>query len=121
MIEILNKIDLLPQEAEAGLLEGNRRDKPAVAVSALTGTGIETLLEQFEAEVTHDNIEATLTLATSDGAGLAWAYRHAEVTGRRERGDNIILKLRIRPQDAAKIESQFPRKLKLDQKIAVEP
>jgi hypothetical protein len=68
--------------------------------------------------MTHDNIELTLTLDVSDGAGLAWAYRHAEVTGRRERGSNIVLKLRIRPQDAARIEDHFLGKTKFNHKIA---
>jgi GTP-binding protein HflX len=118
MLEILNKIDLLPQEAEAGLLDGNRRGKSAVAVSALTGAGVDTLLARFESELTHDNIELTLTLEGSDGAGLAWAYRHAEVVGRRERAGNIVLKLRIRPQDAVRIEDHFPGKTKFNEKIA---
>ena len=120
MVEILNKIDLLPGEAEAALLEGNRLGKSAVAVSALTGAGMDALQARFESDVTHDNIGMTLTLESSDGAGLAWAYRHAEVVGRRERGDNIVLKLRIRPQDAARIEDHFPGKTKFNQKIAAE-
>jgi GTP-binding protein HflX len=120
MVEILNKIDLLPEEAEAGLLYGNRRGKSAVAVSALTGLGVDALLARFESEMTHDNIELTLTLELSDGAGLAWAYRHAEVIGRRERGGNIVLKLRIRPQDAPRIEDHFPGKTKFNQKIAAD-
>jgi len=120
MVEILNKIDLLPEEAEAGLLDGNRLGKSAVAVSALTGAGVDTLLARFESAVTHDNIELTLTLETSDGAGLAWAYRHAEVVGRRERAGNILLKLRIRPQDATRIENHFPGKTKFNQNIATE-
>ena len=120
MIEILNKIDLLPEEAEAGLLDGNRRGKSAVAVSALTGLGVDALLARFESDMTHDNIELTLTLELSDGAGLAWAYRHAEVVGRRERAGNIVLKLRIRPQDAPRIEDHFPGKTKFNQKIAVD-
>jgi GTPase len=120
MVEILNKIDLLPEEAETGLLDGNRMGKSAVAVSALTGAGVGALLARFESAVTHDNIELTLTLETSDGAGLAWAYRHAEVVSRRERAGNILLKLRIRPQDASRIEDHFPGKTKFNQKIAAE-
>jgi GTP-binding protein HflX len=120
MVEVLNKIDLLPEEAEAGLLDGNRRGKSAVAVSALTGLGVDALLARFESEMTHDNIELTLTLELSDGAGLAWAYRHAEVIGRRERAGNIVLKLRIRPQDAPRIEDHFPGKTKFNQKIAAD-
>jgi GTP-binding protein HflX len=117
MVEVLNKIDLLPEEARDGLLDGNRVGKSAVAVSALTGVGVDALLARFESIVTHDNIGATLTLEASDGAGLAWAYRHAEVVDRRERAANIVLKLKIRPQDAGRIESHFSGKIKFNQKI----
>jgi len=120
MVEVLNKIDLLPQQAEASLLEGNRRGKSSVAVSALTGLGVDTLLTRFESDMTHDNIELTLTLDSSDGAGLAWAYRHSEVVSRRERGGNIVLKLRISPQEVGRIEDQFPGKTRLNQNIAAD-
>jgi GTP-binding protein HflX len=120
LIEILNKIDLLPDEAREGLLDGNRRGKDAAAVSALTGEGLAELLARFEADMTHDNIEMRLTLDANDGAGLAWVYRHAEVVERREAGGNIILKLRIRPQDEARIEGQFPGKMKPYQKLAAD-
>ncbi len=120
MVEILNKIDLLPDEAREGLLEGNARGKSAVAISAVTGAGLDWLLARFEADLTHDNIEMKLSLDASDGAGLAWLYRHAEVVERRQKAGNIILVLRIRPQDAARIESHFPGKVKRNQKIAAD-
>jgi GTP-binding protein HflX len=120
MVEILNKIDLLPNEARAGLLDGNRRGKSAVAVSALTGAGTADLLARIEFEMTRDNIGLSLTLDANDGAALAWVYRHAQVVQRQERAGNIRLKLRIRPQDAARIQSRFPGKTKLNQKIAAD-
>ena len=120
MIEILNKIDLLLDEAREGLLDGNRRGKSAAVVSALSGEGLAELLARFEAEMTHDNIEMRLSLDANDGAGLAWVYRHAEVVERRETGGNIVLKLRIRPQDESRIEAQFPGKMKPYQKVTAD-
>ena len=116
VIEVFNKIDLLPKDVAAELLAGDHLDQDAVAVSALTGAGIGELLARFESKMTRDNIELSLSLDVSDGAGLAWVYRHAEVTGRRERAGKIALKLRIRPQDMARMESQFPGKIKQKQK-----
>ena len=118
MVEILNKIDLLPPDARTGLLAGNRAGKRAVAVSALTGEGLESLLGRLEDQISHDNIDLSLNLEASDGAGLAWVYRHAEVLKRRERGGRIALSLRISPQDAPRFESRFPRKIKLPQSDA---
>ena len=118
MVEVLNKIDLLPAEARAGLLDGNAQGKRAVAVSAITGEGLDTLMARFEAEISHDNIGLILSLDTSDGAGLAWAYRHAEVTGRQERSGRITLSLLVSPQNAARFQDRFPEKVKLLQRNA---
>ncbi|HXS06942.1 MAG TPA: GTPase HflX [Rhizomicrobium sp.] len=115
MIEVLNKIDLLPAEVRAGLLAGNDRGKRAVAVSAITGEGLNTLLARLEAEISHDNIAVSLSLDASDGAGLAWIYRHAEVVKRQERSGRIALSLRISPQNAARFQDRFPKKIKLSQ------
>jgi GTP-binding protein HflX len=119
MIEILNKIDLLPDEVRAGLIAGNSQGKRAVAVSALTGEGLDTLSGRLEAEVTHDNIGLELSLEASDGANLAWIYRHAEVTKRRLRGNRIALSLRIAPQEMVRFQDRFPGKIKLSQMAAI--
>ena len=124
IIEVLNKIDLLPAPARKGLLEGNRRPVSpddrgwAVAVSALSGDGIDALLSRLEANIVGDNLNLSLTLDASDGAGLAWVYRHAQVTGRKESGDNIRLSLTISPQDAARLENRFPGKIRPRQSVA---
>jgi GTP-binding protein HflX len=118
MIEVLNKIDLLPPAARAGLLDGNHGGQSAVAVSALAGDGMEALLDRMETRLTHDNISLSLTLDASDGAGLAWVYRHARVSGRRERAGKIALSLTIHPQDMARLEGRFPGKISLQERLA---
>jgi GTP-binding protein HflX len=123
IIEVLNKIDLLPAAARKGLLEGNLRpvqpdDRSwAVAVSALSGDGIDALMARLEGNIAGDNLNLSLTLDASDGAGLAWVYRHAQVTGRKESGDNIRLSLTISPQDAARLENRFPGKIRPRQRV----
>ncbi len=114
-IEVLNKIDLLPPAARRGLLDGNGRGG-AVAVSALTGEGLPALAARFEAELTGGNIALSLTLDASDGEGLAWVYRHAQVTARLVSGGKIALSLTIDPQERARLESRFPGKIKTTQR-----
>ena len=48
-------------------------------MSALTGEGIEALLERIEALLGEARETRAVTVAAEDGAGLAWAYAHAEV------------------------------------------
>jgi GTP-binding protein HflX len=117
MLEILNKIDLLEPEQRVGLLARNDRGG-AIAVSAITGEGIPALLAAFESGVTRDNITLTLKLDASDGSALAFAYRHAQVLERRDRGSKISLSLRIHPDDLGRFENRFPRKIAIEQGVA---
>ncbi len=112
MLEVLNKIDLLEPSQRAGLLG---RKGETIAASALTGEGIPALLEAFEAGVTRGNITLSLKLDAADGSALAFAYRHAQVLERRDRGGKISLSLRIHPDDLGRFESRFSKKILLEQ------
>ncbi|OAI44992.1 GTPase HflX [Rhizomicrobium sp. SCGC AG-212-E05] len=112
MLEVLNKIDLLEPSQRAGLLG---RKGETIAASALTGEGIPALLEAFETAVTRGNITLSLKLDAADGSALAFAYRHAQVLERRDRGGKISLSLRIHPDDLGRFESRFPKKITLEQ------
>jgi GTP-binding protein HflX len=122
MLEVLNKIDLLEPGQRQGLLARNDRPQPsmtdrAIAVSALTGDGIPALLTALETAVTRDNITVSLKLDAADGSALAFAYRHAQVLERRDRGGKISLSLRIHPDDLGRFESRFAEKMKIEQGI----
>jgi GTP-binding protein HflX len=117
MLEVLNKIDLLEPEQRAGLLSHNGR-REAKAVSALTGDGIPALLAALETAVTRDNITVKLKLDAADGSALAFAYRHAQVLERRDRGGKINLSLRIHPDDLGRFESRFHQKIAIEQGVA---
>jgi GTP-binding protein HflX len=116
-IEVLNKIDLLEDEQRQALLA--RRGADVVAVSALTGEGVDALLTAFEAAVTHDNIMLKLSLSATDGEALAFAYRHAQVVERHDRGSRITLTLRVAPGEIARFEGMFSGKIEHQQAIGV--
>jgi len=116
MLEVLNKIDLLEPEQREGLLSHNGR-RAAVAVSALTGDGIPALLAALETGVTRGNITVKLKLDAADGGALAFAYRHAQVLERRDRGGKINLSLRIHPDDLGRFESRFHQKITIEQGV----
>ena len=75
------------------------------------------LLAAFEAAVTRDNITLTLKLDAADGSALAFAYRHAQVLERRDRGGKISLSLRIHPDDLGRFENRFHKKIAIEQGI----
>jgi GTPase len=75
-IEVLNKIDLLPEPERAALLARTKtaaKDKSAEApVSALTGEGLDAILHAIDAALHSDPIvEADLRVPQHEGAALA--------------------------------------------------
>ena len=72
-IEVLNKIDLLPEDEGAALLSHNSHPKrETTAVSALTGEGIPALLAAIDAALHSDPIvDAELRVPQHEGAVLA--------------------------------------------------
>ena len=110
-VEILNKIDLLAPDVRAGLLAANARPDGSVAVSAVTGDGLEKLLARFEDELTGANIRFRLMLSHADGEGLAWAYRHGHISDRKDRADGLVLTISANPQAAEQFRSRFGDKI----------
>jgi GTP-binding protein HflX len=91
IIEVLNKIDLLPQEEQIPLLNPAKRGQHnSIGVSAVTGLGLSGLMTLIERKLNHDREILTLTLSPSDGANLAWLHRHGEVLKRKDAEDGSV-------------------------------
>jgi GTP-binding protein HflX len=109
VLEVWNKIDLLPAEARDFLmLRSERAETGAVAVSAVTGDGVDRLTARLAGLVDEGPL-VTLCLAAADGEGLAWLYRHGRVVTR-EPGDEaeVIVTARLDPAELAKFERLRP-------------
>jgi len=118
LVEVLNKIDLLPEETRKGLLARNlaRPDGPT-AVSALSGEGLESLRLMLERLLGSAEQTFVLTLDHADGAGLAWAYEHGHVRERANRATGIRLRLAIDPQYIDRFLSRYGHKLVFEQAV----
>src|SRR5690606_33295899 len=80
LIEVWNKIDALDKESAARLREVAKREKSApVVVSALTGEGVDWLLDEIERKVSSGRSTMDIAVDASDGEGLHWLYEHTEV------------------------------------------
>lgn len=84
MIEVWNKIDLLPSERRVEMMNRSRRDVQSVALSALTGEGVAALLARLDETLATDAEIVDVTVDLSDGESLAWLYRHGEVLSRND-------------------------------------
>jgi GTP-binding protein HflX len=109
-IEVLNKIDLLDPDVHSALLLRNHTGEGPVAISALSGDGLQALLGRFDTALAREDEQFALTLDAADGASLAWVYRHGRVTARQEKGRKIHLMVAAgpteRPQFAARFEGK---------------
>jgi len=103
--EALNKIDLLPAEARAALEERVARqdNNPPVAISAVTGQGLDRLVQRIQ-DVLGDKLsELELDLGFDEGATLAWIYEHGEVLDRADGEDGIHLRVRLDPRSHSQL------------------
>lgn len=93
-VEVYNKIDLLSDEEKAYVLKRGGENK--AAVSAISGEGVDTLLELLYKKFTKETTVTELVLDMADGKGIAAAYRSGEVLERREEFDlgKVYLKVK---------------------------
>ena len=89
ILEIHNKIDLLSGDAlddarTAAHLTGS------IAISAITGEGIEQLRAQLALMLGGTEIERTVQIPVSDGKTAAWIYKNCRVLARHQKDDDIM-------------------------------
>ncbi|MCQ4159147.1 GTPase HflX [Roseomonas sp. GC11] len=99
-IEVLNKADLLGGTAEVPGVN----DAGSVAVSALTGEGLDALRAALDARMAAGMEVAEYSLPPSDGARIAWLYQHGEVLAREDAEDAVRLTVRLSPANRARFE-----------------
>ena len=97
--EAWNKLDLLGAEHRAQLLEDAGRREDVMPISAVTGEGVDRLVETVAARLTAGHRRYTITLATGDGAGAAWLHQHGEVVDQRIEGEQAVYEVRMAPGD----------------------
>jgi len=103
IVEVLNKKDLAPEleSYRAETIAGSR-----VAISAVTGEGMDELIELLTDWLCQEMHEMHLRLDISDGRALAFCYQHGSVLSKTD-GDGVVdLVVRLNPADADRFEIQ---------------
>jgi GTP-binding protein HflX len=95
LLEVCNKVDLLPEEDFRNLENQLKRDNNLVAISALTGQGMSDLLARIDEKLQEKGSLVHVTVPASEGQVLAWCYRQGVIVGREDEGENIHLTLRL--------------------------
>lgn len=97
--EAWNKIDLIEGERREDVLVEAVRRPNIVAVSAMSGEGIDDLVEQVAAALTSGHRRYWITLDVADGAGAAWLHAHGEVLDQVIEGDQATYEVRLSEPD----------------------
>jgi len=107
IIEVWNKIDLLPDETVEAM-EARREDTAAVPVSAMTGQGVDYLLERIELTLSGKLLNRDITIGVEDMSQLNWLYEHAKVHSREDREDgSVSLNLDITEHDMTDLQRRL--------------
>ena len=98
IIEVWNKIDRFPPEERENLQNIAARrpaEHPCFLVSAETGEGIEALLATIEERLAATRTTLNLSIDASDGAGISWLHRNAEVLNKELHDGRFDMTVRV--------------------------
>jgi len=103
-MEVWNKIDLLEGSARAERLGEAARKEDVVAVSALSGEGVDELREAIAASLQSGAQTHYVELALSDGTKAAWLHARGEVLNQKAEGDSLHLAVKLSPENWARFQ-----------------
>jgi len=98
IIEVWNKIDRFPPDERENLQNIAARrpaERPCFLVSAETGEGVEALLAAIEDRLAATRTTLNLSIDASDGAGISWLHRNAEVLNKELHDGRFDMTVRV--------------------------
>ena len=111
LIEVLNKVDLLPPEEQHRIFNQKSRHQNEWPISALTGQGIDAFLARVESELMKGKVCLSLSLPIERGDLLAALYRKGQVVQRRDNRKTISITVYLPPAEVRNYQA-FERKEK---------
>ncbi len=104
VLEVWNKIDLLGiDERDSLSAESGRRDD-VVAISAVTGAGIDALRLMLADRLTVARRVRHIELSPNDGAARAWLHAHGTVESEAGEGEVSLISVRLSDADFARYQ-----------------
>ena len=104
-IEAWNKIDLLSADERRELLGEAQRREGVVAMSSLTGEGLDRLRERMANTLRSGEQVHEVRLPAGEGGKIAWLHARGEVLGQQVDRDEVRLSVRLSPENWARFQS----------------
>lgn len=129
MIEVLNKVDLLPLGEQQNLEQRSQRIQDEAsraakmgaagqggfaAISALSGRGVDALLRLLDERLKHGFETYDIKLTYSQGAQLAWLYEHGSIKTRKDGASTMKLQVELSPANWGRYQALFGGKKNRD-------
>ncbi len=99
ILEVWNKVDNLDPESAEAIRSQAERNGEVVAISALTGEGVDELSRIVAARLSSASHVHSALVPMSDGAAVAWLHQHGEVLAQSEEDDMIAIDVRLSDTD----------------------
>lgn len=112
IVEVLNKIDSLSPEDRRAAEARAQRMQSVAAVSAMTGEGIDRLLNIIDDKICKNREILQIKIPLTDGRALSWVYDRSEVLTRADNDTDAALTVSIASENRARFESQFSYKFR---------
>ncbi len=107
LIEVMNKIDLLDDDAKNMLLHRSARAENCIPISAVSGQGCDILLQKLDDKLSQQEQTFNFDLDAADGAAAAWLYSHGHVLERVDEGERSRILVTLAPADRERFEHRF--------------
>ena len=107
IIEVWNKIDNLPADADLSGISPAGKVAATVPVSAVTGQGLDTLLAAIEKALAQDSRLFSVLVPHESGSETGWLYANAEVITREPADEGTRYTVRVLPRHRAEFSEKF--------------
>src|SRR5690606_26734290 len=108
ILEVWNKIDRLEPEAREALVQKAESQPNVIAVSAISGEGIDRLLGEINQRLSGVLVDRDVIVPLTQLQLLPWIYDHSVVDAREDMEDgNVRLELRLTETEAAELDRRL--------------
>jgi len=115
IIEVWNKVDRLEPEQHDAIMHKAEGRNSVRAVSAITGEGVESLMDEISRRLSGVLMETSIVLGVDQLPMLSWVYNNAIVDSRQDNEDgSVTLDVRLSEAQSLELERRLGKTQKAD-------